>query len=248
MKKSIVAAISIFIVVIAVIFSVMYLRGDSGQGLTQEEQKENQMRMQENKEMADTPGQAGEADEVSKAFAAKLKEKKGQEVDAKNIVSTGQSLTSGQFLLTVNEWKVSKEYPGYEAPDGVDLETWPGAELDQNGNITNGFSYVTVDISAENLKEEAVSELIWGMIQLCLFDTEDYIGETDYIGREERRESGKDYFRENFQPNETKHAVLIFVVDDKYLTEQEMYLEVNPSGAVIEDPAYDVRRYIILNG
>lgn len=248
MKKKIVSVIGVIVVILIVIFSVTYLRGGNTGVLSSQEKKEQEQKMsKEREEMASTLGQQGEADETSKAFAAKLKEKTRQDIDPRNIVSTGKPLISGKFSYTVNFWKVSKEYPGYEPPEGVDLKAWPGAEVDQNGNIMNDFSYVTVDISVENLKDEETSEYVWGNIRLQIFDAGEYSGEHTYLGRNEEREYGHDYGKEDFSANGTKNAVMIFVVKDKYLTDQEMYLKIDPSGSATVDPDYDVRRFIILN-
>ena len=40
---------------------------------------------------------------------------------------------------------------------------------------------------------------------------------------------------------------LIFVANDELLKSEAIYLESNPTGAVIDNPEYDIRRYIILN-
>lgn len=247
MKKKIISVIGVILVIITVVLSVVYLRGGSGGGMSKEDMEKDQMLREELQETANTLGSSGEADEAAKAFAATLKEKRGIDVDARNIVSTGKPLVSGQFTFTVNSWNISKEYPGYEPPEGVDLAEWPGAEVDGNGNIINDFTYVTVDISAENMKAEEVTQLIWGMIRLRIFDSGDYTGEAIYYGRDIEREYGHYYGQETFQANETKSVVLIFVVKDELLQNQEMYLEINPSGAQTVNPDYDVRRFIILN-
>ena len=40
---------------------------------------------------------------------------------------------------------------------------------------------------------------------------------------------------------------LIFVANDELLKSEAIYLEINPTGTVIDNPEYDIRRYIILN-
>ena len=50
-----------------------------------------------------------------------------------------------------------------------------------------------------------------------------------------------------FEPGEEKQMALIFVANDELLKSEAIYLEINPTGAVIDNPEYDIRRYIILN-
>lgn len=38
-----------------------------------------------------------------------------------------------------------------------------------------------------------------------------------------------------------------FCCNDALLDSEAMYLEINPTGAVIDNPDYDIRRYIVLN-
>ena len=51
----------------------------------------------------------------------------------------------------------------------------------------------------------------------------------------------------SFAPEEEKVMPMIFVVNDALLDSEAMYLEINPTGAVIDNPDYDIRRYIVLN-
>lgn len=75
----------------------------------------------------------------------------------------------------------------------------------------------------------------------------DYIGEVTYLGEEKPRILNHNYYAETFAPEEEKVMPMIFVVNDALLDSEAMYLEINPTGAVIDNPDYDIRRYIVLN-
>lgn len=247
MRKMIVTISVIILVITGMGIGLIYFRGSNNVRMAKERQEESDQRKEEILNMASTPGQEGEPDNASKEFSKTLKEKAGITVEAKNIVPTGQPIISGKFAFTVTSWNISKESPGYDFPKGQDSKSLRGAELDANGNIKNEFSYVTVDISAENLTDEAVSEYIWAYIRLEIFNAGDYIGEVMYLGEETPRELTKDYLKESFTTGETKNMAMIYIAPDKILENQEMYMEINPSGAIIADQEQDVRRYIILN-
>lgn len=83
------------------------------------------------KKSLDVVAQEEEPDEVSKEFANKLG------VDEKNIVSTGNTIKSTYYSFTVLSWTKGKEYPGYALPEGKNLADYPGAVLDEQGNITS---------------------------------------------------------------------------------------------------------------
>ena len=54
-------------------------------------------------------------------------------------------------------------------------------------------------------------------------------------------------YAETFEPGEEKQMALIFVANDELLKSEAIYLEINPTGTVIDNPEYDICRYIILN-
>ena len=87
--------------------------------------------------------------------------------------------------------------------------------LDEQGNITNDFSYVVVNLSVKNQSSKTIVN--------------------------------HNYYAETFAPEEEKVMPMIFVVNDALLDSEAMYLEINPTGAVIDNPDYDIRRYIVLN-
>ncbi len=52
-----------------------------------------------------------------------------------------------------------------------------GPQMDANGNITNEYSYVVVNITVENKAEGPITDLLWGYLKLKTFETGDFISE-----------------------------------------------------------------------
>ena len=241
MKKKIITCAGVSFVIIFVLLSVNFLQSGTGSISKENIEKENEF-----KKSLDVVAQKEEPDEVSKEFANKLG------VDEKNIVSTGNTIKSTYYSFTVLSWTKGKEYPGYALPEGKNLADSPGAVLDEQGNITNDFSYVVVNLSVKNQSDKKIeNDFIWGYIRLrFLFppsEYEDYVGEVSYLGEETPRILNHNYYAETFEPGEEKQMALIFVANDELLKSEAIYLEINPTGAVIDNPEYDIRRYIILN-
>ena len=210
-----------------VFLSVDFLQSGTGSISKENIEKENEF-----KKSLDVVAQEEEPDEVSKEFANKLG------VDEKNIVSTGNTIKSTYYSFTVLSWTKGKEYPGYALPEGK--------------NLTNDFSYVVVNLSVKNQSSKTIeNDLIWGYIRLRFLSApskySDYIGEVTYLGEEKPRILNHNYYAETFAPEEEKVMPMIFVVNDALLDSEAMYLEINPTGAVIDNPDYDIRRYIVLN-
>lgn len=246
MKKKCISIIAVIIVVIAVFISIRFFRGGSPLSFGISDNGKQMSLAQENE---DTPAQAGKPDEASMDFAKVLKKTTGEEIDVKNIVSTGKQIREGKFAYIVDSCKVEKNYPGYQLPEGrPPLSEHPGAQLDTAGNITNDFSYVVVNISVENLKDEEIVDYIWGSFKLGItgVGSDQYVGSVTYLGEVAPREYRKDYNKETFQPKEKKDMALIFVVEDELIEGQQLYLKINSSGAATVNPDYDVRRYIVL--
>lgn len=241
MKKVIISVVGCVLVVLLVLVCVFFFRG--GMNTTS---KDDQRAEEEFEKNLSVVAQKGEPDAISKEFAEKIG------VDAKNVVSVGHSVASTKYSFTVDSWNAGKEYPGYEAPEGIDITEFPGAELDNEGNIINDYSYVVVNVSVKNQVDKKVEkDLVWATFRLKFImppsEYSDYIGEIDYLGEDVPRKYGHDYFAEDFEPGETKEIAMIFVVHDELFNSKGMYLEINPTGAVIDNADYDIRRYITLN-
>lgn len=217
-------------------------------GLLTEAQRESRQKAEEHVQALMIPGQE-EADNTSVAFSKILEEKTGIPVNPQNIVSAGDTVRSGNYDITITDWSVSKESPGYALPEGLDLTQY-GAILDKSGRITNDFSYVTANVTVKNVSEESVTNHIWGVFRLKTFQAGEYLGEVNYLGNPGEgtsREHLHDTFKDTFAAGEEKSMALIYVAPDNALTDQDMYIEINQSGVVLSEEESDIKRYIILN-
>ena len=245
MKKTVISGMIVVLVIAGIGMSYMLFRGRMRTEKEQKSYEENNKRV----ENLMKPGQEGEADAVSEAFSKMLQEKAGLTVDPKNIVSVGNPITSGNYSFTVDSWRVSKENPGYALPEGMDLNGYL-SQVDTNGNITNEYSYVILNVTVENLTDEPVTELgLWGYVKLGAFDMGDFVSEVKYLGEETPRAYGHDYWTESFEAGEKKSYPVVFFMPDDILSSQETYLEIDTSGTNPQpsDPEYAVKRFIILN-
>ena len=226
MKKAIVSIAGIAAVVILVAVSAVFFYGSGEEAELTPEQEAELQDMQEERELeSEMPDQDPDAE--SEALAEQLN------VDARQVVSVGKPIKSGMKEITVKSWKMTKEQPEYAPAEGEDLSP-SGAEFDENGTITNGYSYVLLDVAVKNTRQsQELSDYIY------------FLGEIDYIGQDPPRTLTKDYYKETIQPNETAEAALIFIVPDDIMEGGSMYMEINPTGGGA-DIAPETRRYVAL--
>lgn len=248
MKKVIISIIGVLLVSAALFFCFKYFRGEmNGNSPPSSDRPEADKVTWDANHKYDGPAQDGEADDTSQQFAGMLKSTTGMDYNPQNIVSDGKAIRTGACSYKVTSWSISKEYPGYALPEGhTPLSESPGATVDENGNITNDFSYVVVNMEVENMTPEAYIQYIWGTTRLESIGTGagQYIGEVTYLG--DNRPVSQDYFLETIEANGKKEMPLIFVVKDEYVEDNQLYIVVNPSGAADTNSDYDVKRYIFL--
>ena len=249
MKKRIVSILGIVLVIGLVFVSFKYFRGTSvsmAPPVPKEDSKETDPIISE--ESLNIPAQEGGITEENERLAAALKTVTGMDYNPMNITTVGNPIRSGDFSYKVNSWSMSKEYPGYSQPEGdTPLEERPGAQLDENGNIINDFSYVVVNVEAKNLTSKDVTSLIWGIFYLKSIGNGagKYTGQDAYLGDD--RPLSKDYYLETIPANSTKEMTFVYVEKDEYLKDNQLYIEVNPSGVATYNPDFDVKRYIFLD-
>lgn len=196
------------------------------------------------------PIRDGEPDEASEDLAEHLTEYLDHEVDARYVVSTGDTIRNLPFAYTVDSWQLTKQNPG-----DYQLREYPNAEYDSNMNILNDYSYVAVDITVENLRDREVTQYIWGFINLKLRGAEEsYIGSaTDMINldTDEIKPITKDANRETFAANERRKERLIYIVPDDLLPYCDgFYLRIEHtegSDRALNKLDAEVRRWIVLN-
>ena len=169
----------------------------------------------------------------------------------KTIVSTGNAIKSTYYSFTVLSWTKEGVSGVCNFRKGKNLADYPEAVLDEQGNITNDFLCCSQSSVKNQSSKTIENDLIWGYIRLRFLSApskySDYIGEVTYLGEEKPRILNHNYYAETFAPEEEKVMPMIFVVNDALLDSEAMYLEINPTGAVIDNPDYDIRRYIVLN-
>lgn len=90
MKKKIITCVGVFLVIILVFLSINFLQSGMDSISKENIDKENEF-----KNSLDVVAQPEEPDEISKEFANKLG------ADAKNIVSTGNTIKSTYYSFTV---------------------------------------------------------------------------------------------------------------------------------------------------
>ena len=171
------------------------------------------------------PIRDGEPDEASEDLAEYLTEYLDHEVDARYVVSTGDTIRNLPFAYTVDSY------------------------------ILNDYSYVAVDITVENLRDREVTQYIWGFINLKLRGAEEsYIGSaTDMINldTDEIKPITKDANRETFAANERRKERLIYIVPDDLLPYCDgFYLRIEHtegSDRALNKLDAEVRRWIVLN-
>ena len=196
------------------------------------------------------PIQDGKPDEASVRFAEYLTEYLDHEVDAKCVVSTGNTIRNLPFAYTVDSWQVTKQNPG-----DYQLREYPYAQYDENMNIINDYSYVVVDVTVENLSDGEVTQAVWGFIRLKMQGAEDsYIGTViDLIdlSTDTLKEITKDAYKETLLGNEKRRERLIYIIPDNLLPFSDgFYLRIEHTGgedSVLNKLESEVRRWIVLN-
>ena len=171
------------------------------------------------------------------------------EVDAENIVSTGKEIRNAPFSYKVDSWEVTKKCPS--EGQKIDREE---VQCDENGTISNGYSYAVVNLTVGNLNDMEVTQHIWGFLRLKIRGAEDvYVGEVDQIIYSENnvvKEKNKNTYEETFAANEEKRVRLVYVVSDDLLLNTSLYLSINPNGMAekpLKEGDVETKRWILLN-
>ena len=196
------------------------------------------------------PIQDGEPDDASEELAEHLTEYLDHEVDARYVVSTGNTIRNLPFAYTVDSWQLTKQNSG-----NYPLREYPDAEYDENMNILNDYSYVVVDITVENLRDREVTQNIWQFIRLQLQGAEgSIIGSVlspINLETNEVKPITKDTYKETFAANEIRKERLIYIVPDDILPYCDgFYLRIEHMGgtdSTLNKMDSEVRRWIVLN-
>lgn len=117
------------------------------------------------------------------------------------------------------------------------------AEVDDQGNILNGYSCLIVDISVTNDSKKDYDGLLWGDLWLRVGMSSNYTGEV--IAVSDDRGFSKSYFQESIPSGETIEKKIVFLPPDECVNNHLLWLEINPSGTV--GGSRDLNGYVVLN-
>ena len=247
MKKLMISIITILFAGILIVVCMRYFRG--GAATNQEILTDEEIHGTVGMDISSIKNQDGEPDKASKELAEYLTKKLYYEVDAENIVSTGKEIRNAPFSYKVDSWEVTKKCPS--EGQKIDREE---VQCDENGTITNGYSYAVVNLTVGNLNDMEVTQHIWGFLRLKIRGAEDvYVGEVDQIIYSENnvvKEKNKNTYEETFAANEEKRVRLVYVVSDDLLLNTSLYLSINPNGIAekpLKEGDVETKRWILLN-
>ena len=157
-------------------------------------------------------------------------------LEGQKTVPMSQSATASHFSYTALSYAVAKsnEYAfHYNLP--------PYLELNDKKDILNGYSYLTVEVTIENLSE-STQTLYMSQFGVYLFDNHSFdeaTGEPSASAYCEIRgynknfenDSRKDYNVYSLAGGETQTIQVLFTFTDQALAEyQDIYLAINPGG------------------
>lgn len=194
----------------------------------------------------------GKPDAESIELAELYRKETRKEIDPRFIVPTGKAISDGVYSYKVESWMSSKEDPGYPLPKGMEsLKSSKGVEQDENGTITNQFSFLTVNILVENLSKERKGDCVWGYFDLEIGDAdpEEYDWHAfSYLGEKNPREYRKNYYQEIIEGKGKVIMPLIYVIKDELLEDNQLFIRINRTGmADVNIDDKNPRRCIVLN-
>lgn len=247
MKKLMISVITILFAGILIVVCMRYFRG--GAVTNQEILTDEEIHGTVGMDISSIKNQDGEPDKASKELAEYLTEKLYYEVGAENIVSTGKEIRNAPFSYRVDSWEVTKICPG--EGQKTDREE---VQCDENGTITNGYSYVVVNLTVGNLNDMEVTQHVWGFFDLKIRGAESlYVASPDhvvYLESNTVKPKTKDRDQETFAANEEKRVRLVYVASDDLLLNTSLYLSINPNGMAekpLEEGEVETKRWILLN-
>ena len=139
-----------------------------------------------------------------------------------NVVKVGESVTSNNYIYTINKVTLSKKQG-----DWID-ETIQDAQLDEFGNVLNDVTYVIVDFEVEHMSlgKDDIDTFNWTNLTLDYFNLDGSIQEsTDYTGIVgETIPSGTEGGFEEIPLGESRKKSLVYVVRDSFLKKGILYM------------------------
>lgn len=154
----------------------------------------------------------------------------------KNTVKIGRKFSQNGMSFIVNSVQVTKKALDTDANYYVD-ENEP-VKFDANGNITNDYTYIVVNLTIKNEKT-ADNEFYLNMFHYIPISKQKneriddcYYGGTlrGYKTKADSYRIDKSYFRKVYKPGEQYTCNLVFIQKDTDYSDYDPYLELNATG------------------
>jgi hypothetical protein len=167
-------------------------------------------------------------------------------IPEEDTVNMGESTSTQGLTFTVNSATQSKKLKkGFPVP-----ESRNEAEVNKDGTLSEGFSYVYVNMTIHN-NENNLHETYLNLFHLSYRDDSGVCdgGEEEAVAYDkvegfERR----DYYRQEFQPNETFKCTIVYIAEDAQLANNEnLKLKLNIDGSYPYDEYARCVRLSIVN-
>ncbi|MEG0354691.1 MAG: hypothetical protein RR621_03440 [Lachnospiraceae bacterium] len=186
--------------------------------------------------------------ELQKKQKEEMKFREEEETKATKYYIGDMVETMG-FSYTVEKVEITKDSHGYRQPEGqMPLVEHSKTTLDAEGNITNEYSYVFVNLKIKKMDntEDAFSV---GNIRFAVEgkgDEIEHCGEFQYFGTDNPGTFGKEYGFITLSEGEEQNLILVYVQRDDEVTGQNIYLHINPQGGYQEGVKNEQERWILL--
>ena len=191
---------------------------------------------------------------------------RGRKINPNSCVSAGEDITvkfdfddtiavnteedyynafSEPLIFNVNPaFEVQKKLPDTLSANAREqIVNYGTAEVDEQGNILNGYSCLVVDISVTNDSKKDYDDLLWGIFRLRVGMSSNYTGEA--VAVSDDRGFSKSYFQESIPSGETVEKKIVFLPPDECVNNHLLWLEISPSGTV--GGSRDLNGYVVLN-
>ena len=147
-------------------------------------------------------------DSDQKFFHAKLEE----EAKARIVAAANPDGSDNTFDLEIsfNKLSVSKEKGDFDLIKNHNKEV-----IDENGTITNGYSYVVMNVTLSNISGQEFETTLNNML-LCANNISEYFELRSY-NSDQNIESDKDYYVINFTKKFKQNYNLVYIIDDNIL-------------------------------
>lgn len=197
MKKIVVVASSIFVCI--VIVAALWLKLNSS---IFNERDQNKL------SAAQSAISDSKNDSAQKYFHAKIAE--GAKARVVAAAYPDGSDHTYDLEISFNKLSVSKKKGDFDV-----IKNHHNEIVDENGTITNGYSYVVMDVTLWNISGQEFETTLNNML-LCVNNLSEYFELRSY-NNNQKNESGKDYYTVTFSKNDKRNYRLVYIIDDAIL-------------------------------